>query len=63
MSATEAKAQAERLGARVSGSVSSKTDFVAGADAGSKVAKAEALGVTILSEAEYQELLQASRLF
>ena len=58
MSRNEAKAQAERLGARVSGSVSSKTDFVvAGADAGSKAAKAEALGVTILSEAEYQELV------
>jgi len=58
MSRNEAKAQAERLGARVSGSVSSKTDYVvAGADAGSKAAKAEALGVTILSEAEYQELV------
>jgi len=58
MSRNEAKAQAERLGARVSGSVSSKTDFVvAGVDAGSKAAKAEALGVTILSEAEYQELV------
>ena len=58
MSRNEAKAQAERLGARVSGSVSSKTDYVvAGADAGSKAAKAEALGVTILSEAKYQELV------
>ncbi len=60
MSRNEAKAQAERLGARVSGSVSSKTDFVvAGADAGSKAAKAEALGLRILSEAEYQEMITA----
>ncbi len=60
MSRDEAKAEVERRGGKVSGSVSKKTAFVvAGEDAGSKLKKAQELGVTVLTEAEFQALLQA----
>jgi DNA ligase (NAD+) len=55
MSRDEAEAQAERLGAKVTKSVSKKTDFVVvGADAGSKAKKAAELGLRVLSEAEWR---------
>ena len=57
MTRPEAEARAEALGAKVTKSVSKKTDFVVvGADAGSKAAKAAELGVRVLTEAEWREL-------
>ncbi|MBR6260807.1 MAG: NAD-dependent DNA ligase LigA [Erysipelotrichaceae bacterium] len=57
-SRNEAKALLENLGAKVSGSVSKKTDYVIyGTEAGSKLDKANALGVTTLSEADFEKLL------
>jgi DNA ligase (NAD+) len=54
------KEQLERLGAKVTGSVSKNTDYLlAGADAGSKLAKAEQLRVTVLNEDELAALIEA----
>ena len=58
MTREEAKAQAERLGAKASGSVSKKTDYVvAGPGAGSKLAEAKKHGVKVLSEDEWLKLI------
>lgn len=58
MTRDEAKEKVQELGARAAGSVSTKTDFVvAGADAGSKLVKARKLGVTVLDEAAFMQLI------
>ncbi len=58
MTREEAKAMAERLGAKVAGSVSTKTDYVvAGPGAGSKLAKAREAGVNVLTEDEWFALV------
>lgn len=55
----EAKTMAQDVGAKVSGSVSKKTDYViAGVEAGSKLEKAQQLGVTVIDEAEFLRLLK-----
>ncbi|WP_293728959.1 NAD-dependent DNA ligase LigA [uncultured Phascolarctobacterium sp.] len=58
----EAKTMAQDVGAKVSGSVSKKTDYViAGEEAGSKLDKARQLGVTVIDEAEFLRMLQGER--
>ena len=62
MTRAEAKALAQKYGAKVAGSVSAHTDYVImGTDAGSKAKKAEELGIKVLSETEFVEMLQQNQ--
>ena len=61
MSRDEAKAQAVRLGARPAGTVSAQTDLiVAGPGAGSKLRKAAELGIRVIDEAAWAEIVRAA---
>ena len=56
----EASEIIEKFGGKTSGSVSKKTTYVlAGEDAGSKLTKAQELGVTVLTEAEFEEMINS----
>jgi DNA ligase (NAD+) len=56
----QVKAELQALGAKVTGSVSQNTDYlIAGAEAGSKLTKAQQLGIEVLDEAGLERLLQA----
>ena len=57
-SRTEASDIIERLGGKTSGSVSKKTTYVlAGEDAGSKLTKAQSLGITVITENEFEDMI------
>lgn len=59
MTRKEAEDIIEKLGGKTSGSVSKKTDYVlAGEEAGSKLTKAQSLGITIISETEFKEMIK-----
>ncbi len=63
MSRDEAKSKLEKLGARVTGSVSQRTDYVvAGAEAGTKLSKARELNVTVLDEQQFLQLLNENEM-
>jgi len=62
MTREEAKARIEELGGKVGSAVSSKTDYlIVGEEAGSKLAKAKALGIELLSETEFLKMVNAKR--
>ncbi|MDP1636747.1 MAG: NAD-dependent DNA ligase LigA [Candidatus Nitrotoga sp.] len=63
MSRDEAKSRLETLGARVTGSVSQKTDYVvAGAEAGTKLGKAQQLNIAVLDEQQFLQLLNTNEM-